>query len=105
MNDFLLYFGFMGVVFVPAILMFLICGDTWGIKIGCAIGCLVFWLLISGGMYTEDKRDNKMWNNGICSMCEGEYRFSGATKHRTSRHYYYTCEDCDHTIEINQLMK
>lgn len=105
MNAFLIYFGFMGLIAIPAILMFLICGCTWGNKIGGAVVCLLFWLAISGAMYTEDKWDHEAWNNGVCSVCEGEYRFTSATKYRTSNHYYYTCEDCGHTIEINQLMK
>ena len=98
-------FGFLGLLFVPVILLFLICGCTWGNKIGGAIACLLFWLAISGVMYAEDKQDNEMWNNGICSVCEGDYNFSGATKYRTSHHYYYTCDDCGHTIEVNQLME
>lgn len=105
MNAFWICFGFMGLIFVPAILMFLICGCTWGNKIGGAIACLAFWVLISGAFALEDNYDNEMWNNGICSVCEGEYNFSGATEYRTSHHYYYTCDDCGHTIEINQLMK
>lgn len=105
MNAFWICFGFMGLIFVPAILMFLIYGCTWGNKIGGAIACLVFWVLISGAFALEDNYDNEMWNNGVCSVCEGEYNFSGATKYRTSHHYYYTCDDCGHTIEINQLMK
>jgi hypothetical protein len=105
MEAFWICFGFLGLMFVPAILMFLFCGCTWGNKIGGAIVCLLFWLAICGVMYAEDKWDNEMWNNGICSMCEGEYNFSGATKYRTSHHYYYTCENCDHTIELNSLMK
>ena len=105
MEAFLICFGFMGLVFVPAILMF-ICGfGNKYDKIGGAIVCLFFWLAISGAMYAEDKWDNEMWNNGVCSVCEGEYNFNGATKYRTSHHYYYTCDDCGHTIEINQLMK
>ena len=105
MEVFWICFGFFGLAFVPAILMILICGYTWRIKIGGAIVCLFFWLAISSAMYAEDKWDNEMWNNGICSVCEGEYTFSSATKYRTSHHYYYTCDDCGHTIEINQLMK
>ena len=105
MSDFWICFGFMGLLFVPAILMFLICGCTRGNKIGGAIGCLVFWLLISGAMYGESEYDFNTYNNGVCIVCEGEYKFSGATKYRTSHHYYYTCEDCDHTIELNSLMK
>lgn len=105
MSDFWICFGFMGLLFVPCILMFLTCGCTWGNKIGGAIGCLVFWLLISGAMYGESEYDFNTYNNGACIVCEGEYKFSGATKYRTSHHYYYTCGDCGHTIEINQLMK
>ena len=105
MNNFWICFGFMGLLFVPAILMFVICGCTRGNKIGGAIGCLVFWLLISVAMCGEIEYDIDTYNNGICSVCEGEYKFSGATKYRTSHHYYYTCENCDHTIELNSLMK
>ena len=105
MNDFLICFGFMGLLAVPAILLFLICGSTWRSKISGAIACLAFWVLFSGGMYAENKWDNEAWNNGICSVCEGEYNFSGATKYRTSHSYYYTCDDCGHTIETNSLMK
>ena len=105
MEAFWICFGIMGLLFVPFILMSLICGCTWGNKIGGAIVCLLFWLTISGAMYAEHEWDTDMWNNGICSVCEGEYKFSGAAKYRTSHHFYYTCDDCGHTIEINQLMK
>ena len=105
MSDFWICFGFMGLLFIPCILMFVICGCTRGNKIGGAIGCLVFWLLISGAMYGENEYDVNTYNNGVCIVCEGEYKFSGATKYRTSHHYYYTCENCDHTIELNSLMK
>ena len=105
MNAFWICFGILGLMFIPAILLFLICGCTWGNKIGGAIICLLFWFAVSGAVYAQDKWDNEMWNNGICSVCEGEYNFSGATQYRTSHHYYYTCENCDHTIELNSLMK
>ena len=105
MNGFLICFGVLGIVFVPSILMFLFGGCTWGNKIGGAIFCLLFWLAISGMMYGEVKHDAKAYNNGVCIVCKGEYKFSSASKYRTSHHYYYTCEDCDHTIELNSLMK
>lgn len=41
------------------------------------------------------------YNNGICTECGGEYRFSGADRSQ----YYYTCAECDHTIRSNKLMK
>ncbi len=105
MNEFLICFGLLGVMFVPIILLFLFEGCTWGSKIGGAIGCLLFWLAIAGMIYGEAKHDEKAYNNGVCIVCEGEYKFSGASEHRTSHHYYYTCEDCGHTIELNSLKK
>lgn len=105
MNAFLICFGLLGLFFIPSILMFLICGCTRSNKIGGAIGCLLFWFAFSGAIYAESKWDHDTWNNGICSVCEGEYVFSGASKYRTSDSYFYTCEDCNHTIELNSLMK
>ena len=105
MTQFLICFGFMGLIAVPAILMFAICGVDTAHKVGGSAMVLAFWLLISVAMVAEAKWDADLWNNGICSVCEGEYKFSGATKYRTSHHYYYTCDNCDHTIELNSLMK
>lgn len=105
MSIFLIHFGVLGLMFVPSILLFLLCGASRSNKIGGALVCLIFWFAFSGAMTVEAKWDADMWNNGICSVCGGEYKFSSATKYRTSHHYYYTCEDCDHTIELNSLME
>lgn len=105
MSEFWMCFGVMGLVGVPAILLFSLGGADAVHRIGGSAMVLAFWLLISGAMVAEAKWDADLWNNGICSVCEGEYKFSGATKYRTSHHYYYTCENCDHTIELNSLMK
>ena len=105
MNAFLICFGVMGLMFFPFMLMFLLCGGSRSHKIGGALFCLIFWLVISGAMTAEAKWDADAWNDGICSVCEGEYKFSGATKYHTSHSYFYTCEDCDHTIELNSLRK
>ena len=105
MTQFLICFGLMGLMAVPIILMFVICGVDTAHKVRGSVMTLVFWLLISGAMIVESKWDADLWNGGICSVCEGEYKFSSATKYRTSHHYYYTCENCDHTIELNSLMK
>lgn len=45
------------------------------------------------------------YNDGICTICGGNYEFSGATRSNSSRYYFYTCEDCGHTIEVNRIMK
>ena len=66
---------------------------------------LLFGLFMTCIMWGETAHEEKMWNNGICSVCEGEYNFSGASKYRTTTEYYYSCEDCGHTIEVNHLQK
>lgn len=75
----------------------------WGhllqILAGLAIACLIM-----GMLYAEADHDSEEYNSGICEVCGGDYKFSGATAYRTSRKYYYTCEDCDHTISTNSLM-
>ena len=67
--------------------------------------CGFFALAIVGG-FTDAKTASKHWNNGICEICGGAYKFSGGThlRNRGDR-YYYTCENCDHTIETYSIMK
>lgn len=72
------------------------------------VGTLVavtFGFLLTGVMWMEAKMDAGVYNNGICIVCDGEYRFSGGSEYRNSHTYYYSCEDCGHTIETNSLMK
>lgn len=47
------------------------------------------------------------WNNGICSDCGvGDMIFTGATHiYRSGDKYYYTCNNCGHTVQMNKLMK
>ncbi len=74
----------------------------------CAVGILValaFGFFLTGVMWGEAKMDADAYNNGICSLCEGNYDFRGGSEYRSSHTYYYTCEDCGHTIETNSLMK
>ncbi len=46
-----------------------------------------------------------IWNNGYCSECGGKYWFSGATRTSMRFYYFYTCEDCDHTIYLHEIME
>lgn len=105
MTQFLICFGIIGFVAVPAMLMFACGFGNKRDKMGGVLAVLFFWVLISGAMTYEAKYDFDVYNNGVCVVCEGKYKFSGTTKYRTSHHYYYTCENCDHTIELNSLMK
>ena len=58
------------------------------------------------GTLAEVKSANAHWNNGVCENCGGEYKFSSAVHIRNSGdYYYYTCEDCGHTIKTHDIMK
>ena len=70
-----------------------------GVIIAITIGCAI------GGMLTlENKNNDNAWNNGYCIECNEPYRFVGATYHKNGiDEYYYTCDNCGHTISINTL--
>lgn len=55
-------------------------------------------LAIIGGTI-EANQSEEEYNNGICSECNGHYKFVSSS-HITngSNEYYYSCEDCGYTI-------
>ena len=53
----------------------------------------------------QNKAMIERYNDGICTICGGEYEFAGGTRTNSSKTYYYTCEDCGYTIEVNRIMK
>lgn len=66
----------------------------------------VIILIIVGLPLIEKKYDKEAYNDGICTECEGNYVFSGATHIKNSGDdYYYTCDKCGHTIKTHSLMK
>lgn len=67
--------------------------------------CGVIAIAILGGIY-DAKTTNKNWNNGICEVCGGDYKFKCAVHLKNGGDtFYYSCEDCDHTINTRSLMK
>ena len=75
-------------------------------------GGLVGMILVLGLFFVlvlmvkeQNKAMTEIYNNGICTVCGGDYKFSGATMSDASQYYFYTCEDCGHTIEVNKIMK
>lgn len=74
-------------------------------EIRLLVGLVVFIILFIFVMRMEYKGDVSKWNNGICIECNGQMKFSGGSHHRTSEHYYYSCNDCGHTIETHSLMQ
>lgn len=54
----------------------------------------------------QEEKERDLYNNGICTECEnGHYFFSGVSGRKSERMYYYTCDKCDHTIEVHELQK
>lgn len=56
------------------------------------------------GVIHEAKQSVAAYNHGICTECGGDYRFTSAVHLRNGGdRYYYTCQNCGHTIETVQL--
>ena len=67
-----------------------------------AVGIFFLFVFI---VKEQNKAMTEIYNDGICTVCGGNYEFSGATGSNTSQYYFYTCENCGHTIEVNKIMK
>ena len=53
----------------------------------------------------EASTSRENYNNGVCVECGGEYRFTSAQHIKNGGdRYYYTCENCGHTVMTFQLM-
>lgn len=58
------------------------------------------------GATANVKSAHAHWNNGVCELCGGAYQFSSGSHIRNGGdRFYYTCEDCGHTIMTYSLMK
>lgn len=70
---------------------------------------IIFAGILTGLIFvigSEADKSKDLYNNGICTECGGRYRFSSATHLKNGGDYfYYSCEDCDHTIRTNIIMK
>lgn len=72
--------------------------------IGAVIVIVIMAFVIWAGL-EQKKAEIEYYNDGICTICGGEYEFSGATRYRSSSEYFYTCKDCGHTIQTSGIMK
>ena len=94
MLEFWLTFGFFGIICVPFIIMFLVCGVDLKHKLGGAIAVLVFWLIFSAGLAADSSMKKEDWNNGYCE-CGTHWELRGASKSRTGNETkYYQCPNC-----------
>lgn len=70
-----------------------------GIIIAVTIGCGV-----SGLVTLQNKGDDEAWNNGYCTEDNQPYKFTSTVHHKNGDdEYYYTCDNCGHTIIIHGL--
>jgi len=84
--------------------------ESEGIKMKQIIGVILFLAALAGLMYLGLRHETEMsreaYNKGMCSVCGGEYHFSSVAHYKNgSDRFYYTCEDCGHTIMTYRIMK
>ena len=76
--------------------------------LGAIVGVIIslaFGFGFVGAITMEQEWDREAWNNGYCE-CGGSFELSAATKSKMgSKTFYYSCEDCGHTIETSSLIK
>ena len=95
-------FGFLGLMFVPCILLFASSGETVKDKIVSTLVCICFWFMFAGGIYFQEVSNAERWNDGYCE-CGQHWELKGATKTRNgSETKYYSCPECFTEIEINR---
>lgn len=100
MVELLVIFGIMGLMFIPLILMFLVCGVDKTHKRGGAIVMAIIWVVFAFGLFYEIKTNETVWNDGFCE-CGTHWELKGVSKYRNHEIKYYACPDCYVEIEIH----
>ena len=98
---FWIIFGVVGLIAIPVAIFFALCGVDAEHKIGGVVIVVIFWFIISGGLYFQEQGNTERWNNGFCE-CGQHWELRAVTKSRTgSETKHYVCPDCHIEIEIN----
>lgn len=106
MNDIFIFTAIgIGIIAIIIWAFFAVILDTWVERCVALIVTIVFWLFITLSMTVSITIEQKNWNNGNCIECGGKYKFSGIESRIRDKNYYYTCEDCDHTIKTEGIKK
>ena len=101
MNNFLVTFGFMGLLFLPIIILFLVGGVDLKHKLGGFFVCLAFWVVFAGGISIQSNHNKDLWNNGYCE-CGTHWELRAANKTKNgSETKYYSCPECHNEIQLN----
>ena len=100
MFEFLIILGAFGLLSIPLIIMFLVCGADWKNKITGTLVVTFFWLLLSVGVWVDVKGDANRWNDGYCD-CGKHWELSAVSESRHGfKTKYYSCPNCHKEIEI-----
>lgn len=64
---------------------------------------LVIFLIVSMpiAIWAQTREDERVWNNGVCRVCGGEYDLFCVTRH----YHVYICDQCGHEITTYKPMK
>lgn len=71
------------------------------------IACICVFIVsfgITSLFFIGQAGETERWNGGICVDCGGIYEFSGASE-RLDTKFYYTCNNCGHTVQFTQIMR
>ena len=71
------------------------CKKFFDVKLCCTLLFIIF--VIKG---CSKYMDSKLWNDGNCIYCGGNWVYDQAVGHYNSTSYLYHCDNCDKTIEI-----
>lgn len=88
-------------MFMPFSLSF---SDKRRNKIIACICAIIASFGISSLFFISQAGETERWNGGICTNCGGTYELSGVSGHPTAN-FYYTCDNCGHTVRFTQIMR
>ena len=101
MKMFLIIFVGFGLLAIPALVCFIVCGTTTKTKIKGSIIILLFWLGTSIACWGQSTGNAERWNDGHCE-CGAHWELSAVAHIKTSTIKYYTCPECFNEIEIRE---
>lgn len=94
---FLISMASLGLIAIPAIIMFCKCCDSEMEKLWCIIVVVVIWLLLGTALSADTHKKIQDWHNGNCE-CGGDWKLVAVSQNRGITNKFYVCEDCDKEI-------
>ena len=68
------------------------------------VAIIALFIAFLFGLHTVTTiQEDKLWNDGHCSVCGGTWEYEQAVGHRSSTSYIYVCTKCGKRIELNEV--